>query len=79
MPLVEYICRNTFLVGNADTGESFTEECGHKQDEIRGTQVAGGNDPIICESCGSDKMEPQVGVPGFINMKGKQNLKKGWN
>ena len=85
MPLVEYICRNQIqlkspiTVPEQATGEA-TKECGHKQDELRGSQVAGGNDPVMCEVCKSpDHMEPQVGRPAWINMGGTQNLKKGWN
>lgn len=78
MPLVEYVCRNQFLdLAAIKPGQK--KECGHKQEEIRGTQVAGGNDTVLCEYCGSDKMEPQVSAPGWINMGGIQNLKKGWN
>jgi len=78
MPLVEYICRNQ--VEHKDDSEMvYMRQCGHKQEEIRGKQVAGGNDPVLCEKCGSDKMEAQIGAPGWINMGGRQNLKKGWN
>jgi len=73
MPIVEYVCRKPLI-------EKDGAECGHEQTELRGSQVAGGNDPVVCESCGSgEKMETQVSPISWINMKGRQEMKKGWN
>lgn len=80
MPLTEYICRNMVDNRNRQPGEEMLKfECGHEQTEVRGSQVAGGNDAVVCESCGSDKMEVQASPPSWINMRGRQHLKKGWN